>query len=147
MKFDSVFEQRDAWNDRSRVAKPIIDGLRDDDTIHSLSTADRVPDPTHVACQLTNGAIGRPRSLQLEDREVSGRIDREQVNRAYRGRVFDAITTGRIDIECEMTVAKPEAGEILREKIAELVFERECRLRQRAVVVIADLGRLVCHRA
>src|SRR6185437_4375706 len=98
MKFDSVFKQRDARNDRSRVAKPIIDGLRDDDTIHSLSTADRVPDPTHVTCQLTNGAIGRPRSLQLEDREVPGRIDRKQVNRTCGSRVFDAFTTGWIDI-------------------------------------------------
>src|SRR6185437_14112528 len=62
-------------------------------------------------------------------------------------RILDAFTTGWIDIECEMTVAKAEAGEVLREKIAELVFQRERRFGQGVVAIIAGIGRLTGVRA
>ena len=67
-------------------------------------------------------------ALELEDVEVSGRADRQDVDGAHRGLEFNPVAACRVDVEPKPAAVNVDRRDVLRQEIPQLVFEPESLL-------------------
>src|SRR6266850_5032258 len=118
MKLNFVFEKTYVRNHSDCVSQTGADLLCDYYTAYLLVFPDGLAYPSHVSDKLSYRVVRRAPALEFKHDEIACFIDREDINTPDRCLIFDAISSGWVNVKPVLSSAEVDRRHIVGYEIA-----------------------------